>query len=225
MKTINDHKYSQRAVAPIIATLLMVAISVVGGILIFVFAQGFFTDTNIQSPTIESLEIFGYDARDRARLRTHIFDPTEAEAAGTGSPTISVAASNNLKDADAITVFVRNKGAGPLTIDVVKVFGAEYGYDTTITTATDLGTATPIASTSTATVGSSDTRFFAISTDGKKTTTGPVIGPGQDATIIIRYDEDTNGKVKIGRPIPVVIVTGGGSTFTKQVQNGVTVGV
>ena len=50
MKTTNEHKYSQRAVAPIIATLLMVAISVVGGILIFVFAQGFFTDTNIQTP-------------------------------------------------------------------------------------------------------------------------------------------------------------------------------
>ncbi|MGI0082773.1 MAG: archaellin/type IV pilin N-terminal domain-containing protein, partial [Nitrosopumilaceae archaeon] len=53
----------RRAVAPIIATLLMVAIAVVGGILIFVFAQGFFTDTSIQGPTIDSLEIFGYDAR------------------------------------------------------------------------------------------------------------------------------------------------------------------
>ena len=84
MKTINDHKYSQRAVAPIIATLLMVAISVVGGILIFVFAQGFFTDTNIQTPNIESLEIFGYDARDRAGLRTHIFDPAATEGAAGG---------------------------------------------------------------------------------------------------------------------------------------------
>ena len=227
MKIANGYKYSQRAVAPIIATLLMVAISVVGGILIFVFAQGFFTDTNIQTPNVESVEIFGYDARDRANLRTHIFDPTatDPEVAAGGTPTISAAASNNLKDDDAFTVFVRNKGAGPLTIDVVKVFGADYGYSTGITTATDLGTSTPATSTSTATTGSSATRFFVISTDGKKTTTGPVIGPGQDATIIIRYDEFTNGKVKIGRPIPIVIVTGGGSTFTKQVQNGVTVGV
>lgn len=219
MKTINDHKYSQRAVAPIIATLLMVAISVVGGILIFVFAQGFFTDTNIQSPNIESLQIFGYDARDQAALKTHIFDPTvAAPVAADGLPTVSAAASNNLKDNDAITVFVRNKGAGPLTIDTIKVFGADYRYDTAITTATTLSTTTPAVATS------ATARFFAISIDGLKTTTGPVIGPGQDATIIIRYDTDTNGLVKIGRPIPVVIFTGGGSSFTKQVQNGVTVG-
>ena len=217
MKISNDHKYSRRAVAPIIATLLMVAISVVGGILIFVFAQGFFTDTNIQTPNVESMEIFGYDARDRAGLRTHIFDPTATEGASAGTPTISAAASNNLKDDDAITVFVRNKGAGPITIDKIKVFGADYGYSTGITTATTLGTTTPAVATATA-------RFFVISTDGLNTTTGPVIEPGQDATIIIRYDELTNGKVKIGRPIPVVIVTGGGGTFTKQVQNGVTVG-
>ena len=225
MKTISYHKHSQRAVAPIIATLLMVAISVVGGILIFVFAQGFFTDTSVQTPQIESLEIFGYDARDRAALRTHIFDPTAAEAAGAGTPTISAIASNNLKDDDAITVFVRNKASSLLTIETVKVFGAEYGYSTGITSPTTLSTSTPATSTSTgATTDSSTTRFFAISTDGLKTTSGPQIGPGQDATIIIRYDEFTNGKVKIGRPIPVVIVTGGGSTFTKQVQNGVTVG-
>lgn len=221
MKTTTEHKYSQRAVAPIIATLLMVAISVVGGILIFVFAQGFFTDTNIQTPNIESLEIFGYDARDRAALRTHIFDPTattESEAAGTATiSTAPTATTIGLRDGDAITVFVRNKGAGPVTIDTIKVFGAVYTWDVS-TAAT---TALPA------------TQKFAISVTGRPTATvggvtgltpSPVIEPGQDATIIIRYEQDTNGPVKIGRPIPVVIVTGGGATFTKQVQNGVTVG-
>jgi archaeal type IV pilus assembly protein PilA len=220
VKINSDHRYSKRAVAPIIATLLMVAISVVGGILIFVFAQGFFTDTNIQTPNVESLEIYGYDARDRAALRTHIFDPTATEGAAGGTPTISTAPTSTtigLRDDNAITVTVRNKGAGPITIDKVVVFGADYTWSVS-TTATTLSTTTPAVATSTA-------RFFAISTDGLATTTSPVIGPGQDATVIIRYDDTTNGPVKIGRPIPVVIVTGGGSTFTKQVQNGVTVGI
>ena len=218
MKTISKHKYSQRAVAPIIATLLMVAISVVGGILIFVFAQGFFTDTNIQTPSIASIEIFGYDARDRETLKTHIFDPTvAAPAADDGLPTVSAEAGNNLEDNDAITVFVRNKGASPVTIDLIKVFGAEYHYDFTTAAGTALSASTPKVNTATE-------RFFAISTDGLETAAGPIIEPGQDATIIIRYDSETNGLVKIGRPIPVLIITGGGSTFTKQVQNGVTVG-
>ncbi|MEK0340135.1 MAG: archaellin/type IV pilin N-terminal domain-containing protein, partial [Nitrosopumilus sp.] len=34
---------SRRAVAPVIATLLLVAIAVVGGSIVFVFAQGFFS--------------------------------------------------------------------------------------------------------------------------------------------------------------------------------------
>lgn len=214
MKTINDYKYSQRAVAPIIATLLMVAISVVGGILIFVFAQGFFTDTSIQSPQVESLEIFGYDARDRAGLRTHIFDPAATEGAAGGTPTISTAPTATtlgLRDGDAITVFVRNKGAGQVAIDRIQVFGSDY-----------LWVATSPASTS-----APANQKFSVSLDGLPLTAvagSPVIGPGQDATIIIRYEQDTNGPVKVGRPIPVTIVTGSGATFTKQIQNGVTVG-
>ena len=215
MKTISEHMHSRRAVAPIIATLLMVAISVVGGILIFVFAQGFFTDTNIQTPTIESLEIFGYDARDQADLKTHIFDPTVASPdEDDGLATLSVAPTAStlgLQDDDAITLFVRNKGSGAVTIDTIKVFGAVYTFDVT----------TP------ATAAVPASQKFSVSLDGLPLTavsTSPVIGPGQDATIIIAYEETTNGAVKIGRPIPVVIYTGNGAAFTKQVQNGVTVG-
>ena len=217
MKTINDHKYSQRAVAPIIATLLMVAISVVGGILIFVFAQGFFTDTNIQSPNIESLEIFGYDARDQADLKTHIFDPTATSPAeADGLATLNAATTSTtigLRDGDVITLFVRNKGAGAVTIDTIKVFGITYTWDSTVTASTTVPA----------------DQKFSIAPAGLPLSTGglaaaPVIEPGQDATIIIAYEGTTNGVVKIGRPIPVVFYTGNGAAFTKQVQNGVTVG-
>ena len=55
---------NRRAVAPVIATLLMVAIAVVGGTIIFVFSQGFFSSSQISgSPTIEAVKILGYDAR------------------------------------------------------------------------------------------------------------------------------------------------------------------
>jgi hypothetical protein len=195
----------------------MVAIAVVGGILIFVFAQGFFTDTNIGTPTIESIEIFGYDASDKAILRTHIHDPTATtQNAASGFPTISAAASSNLKDDDAITVFIRNKGASAVTIERIKVYGSDYLWNV-VATSGALGTTTPAVATATE-------RFFALSRDGQNTSTAPTIEPGQEATLIIRYDEATNGKIKIGRPIPVVIQTGSGAVFTKQLQNGVAVG-
>ena len=40
-------KTKSRAVSPIIATLLLVAITVVGGTIIFVFSQSFFNTTQI----------------------------------------------------------------------------------------------------------------------------------------------------------------------------------
>ncbi len=194
-------RHTQRAVAPIIATLLMVAISVVGGILIFVFAQGFFTDTSIQTPQIESLQIFGYDARDTASLTPHD---------GGTAITVSAAADGILDDDDGIIVYVRNQGAGPVVIEKIKIFGADYTVAQGVTTAS---AAAPVS------------QKFSISTDGTTTVTGEaVINAGQEASIIIRYEENTNGEIKIGRPIPVVIVTGNGATFTKQLQNGVQVG-
>ena len=53
---------NRRAVAPVIATLLMVAIAVVGGTIIFVFSQGFFSQSQISgNPSIESVKILGYE--------------------------------------------------------------------------------------------------------------------------------------------------------------------
>ena len=61
----------RRGVAPIIVTLLMVAIAVVGGILIFVFAQGFFSSSQVEGPAIESVTMIGYDTRDVAAVENH----------------------------------------------------------------------------------------------------------------------------------------------------------
>ena len=63
---------SKRAVAPVIATLLLVAIAVVGGSIIFVFAQDYFSQTQISGVMEpESVEIFSFDARDGSPLQAH----------------------------------------------------------------------------------------------------------------------------------------------------------
>ncbi len=70
--TLEKRTRKHRAVAPVIATLLMVAIAVVGGTIIFVFSQGFFNQAQVSgTPTIESVKILGYDARDIASLIAH----------------------------------------------------------------------------------------------------------------------------------------------------------
>ena len=111
-KTENKH----RAVAPIIATLLMVAIAVVGGILIFVFTQGFFSEGQVVGPTFDNLEIFGYDARDDG---VETFDGTDITCAGETT-------TNRMADDDCLVIFVTNKGDKASTIDKVRVFGDTY---------------------------------------------------------------------------------------------------
>jgi len=65
----------RRAVSPVIATLLLVAITVVGGMTVFVFAQYFFSNSDsVAVPQSEFLQIFGYDARDvgDGELENHV---------------------------------------------------------------------------------------------------------------------------------------------------------
>jgi len=190
-----------RAVAPIIATLLMVAIAVVGGILIFVFAQGFFTDTQIGAPTIELLEIYGYDARDQALLKLHSNDEL----------TLSAAADSILDDDDGIVIYFRNRGSSTVLIERVKIYGEQYELAT--------------AATCSATLPAKEFFVMVVGDEAPNTATQcsnvAVVQSGEDASIILRYDETTNGEIKIGRPIPIQLITANGGTFSKQLQNGV----
>ena len=185
-----------RAVAPIIATLLMVAISVVGGILIFVFAQGFFQDTQIASPTIENIEIWGYNATDKTSLGTHA-----------GVQYTTGTQNNKIADGEQFAVFVRNSGGGDVLVSEISVYGVVFNPKLVATT-------TAIAT------GSTADKEWTMTTDGTNGCNCQLLVAGQEATIIIDYDSVVNGEIKVGRPIPVKITTGGGATFTKQVISG-----
>ena len=203
MKIFQNILKSKRAVAPIIATLLMVAISVVGGILIFVFAQDTFAESSISGPRTESLEIFGYDASDAISLTTH---------AATTLTSAGGAVNQKLIDGEAFSVYMRNRGANPVVIETVKVFGTEFTFDTTAT----ISATVP---------GNTKWLLTKGNTTSPLTATGnTLINPGEELTMVIAYDTDTNGEVKVGRSIPVVIKTGNGMVFTKQVSNGVRAG-
>jgi len=175
----------------------MVAISVVGGILIFVFSQGFFQDTQIAAPTIENVEIWGYNATDRTTIGTH----TGTEVAGAG------AKNNKIADGEDFTVFIRNSGGGDTLISEVEVFGVKFTYND--------------GSGALATTAAKD---WTMSTNGKDDCLCQIISAGQEATILIGWEEDVNGPLKVGRPITVKITTGAGATFTKQIVSGRDVG-
>jgi len=196
----------RKAVAPIIATLLMVAISVVGGILIFVFAQGFFKDTSIQSPTIDAIEIWGYNAKDIGPS-PWLLHSNESVTCGAG-----VLNSQKIDDNACLAIFIRNSGSNIVVIDTVRLFGIDVPFEVT---AGVIGTDSPNAGewclVQIITIGCSGDRL---------------LQPGQEMTLIVKNDKDTlNGEIKIGRPILWALETGQGQTFTKQIRAGLSSGI
>ena len=112
-----------RAVAPIIATLLMIAISVVGGILVFVFQQSMLTETEIPQQSKDQISIIGYDLRDvttTANLQDHT---------GTALPAITtLTKAGGMSVGDFGIIYVENPADTSFVIRSIEVAGASYVY-------------------------------------------------------------------------------------------------
>jgi len=158
---------SRRAVAPVIATLLLVAIAVVGGSIVFVFSQGFFSSAQISgSPTIESLKFTGYDATDGTTLLNH--DGTVFSAGNT--------AGNGLVINENVSTYLQNNSVGKVTLGEVRFGGTVYNYTST-------------------SPGTGDYQILTKGPASILTAASPEIQPGQQVSIILELDENIkNGR-------------------------------
>jgi len=114
---------SRRAVAPVIATILLVAIAVVGGGVIFAFSEESHTYLQISnSPQIDSLEITGFDARDTSLLILH----DGIHANNLPSPgDFDGQAGNGLLKGERIAVYVQNNSISTVYFSEVRFAGSE----------------------------------------------------------------------------------------------------
>ncbi len=199
-------KSNHRAVAPVIATLLMVAIAVVGGTIIFVFAQGFFSSSQISgTPQIEALSIAGYDARDVSALIAH-------EGTVMGSVGGEV---DNTKSADErIAVYVTNDSVQKITIAELRFAGELYNM--TINTGGDIGdwasggSADPADGEYVIVLNpSSGISLDLAASQGE-------IQPGQTVTMLIGLDQN----IKIGRDTQLNLKTTNGNVILGTINIG-----
>jgi len=192
-------KRNHRAVAPVIATLLMVAIAVVGGTIIFVFAQGFFSQAQISgTPTIEAIKIVGYDARDVQFLKAHtnilmVIDGSDPLVTG-----------KNLDE--RVIVYVKNDSVNQVLFTEIRLGGVVYDYATGTLTAHDAATPLP------------DNKGYSVLTDANTVLTeqAAVIAPGQSVSLLIQLDED----FPIGRDTQFKLTTTNGAIFVSTVVMG-----
>jgi len=191
---------SRRAVAPIIATLLLVAIAVVGGSIVFVFSQGFFSSAQVSgAPNIESLKFTGYDATDGAALKLHDgIDTTVATGAG----------GDGLKTGERIAIYVQNQGVNKVTLGEIRFAGSVYNF-----------ASTPLLVSLPAWATGGPSATYEILTKSPGTiidTTSPEIQPGQQVTIILELAEN----VKTGRDAQFKLSTSNGAVFVGTVIAG-----
>jgi len=191
---------THRAVAPVIATLLLVAIAVVGGTIIFVFSQGFFNQAQVSgAPTIELVKILGYDARDVQFLNAH--DGIEMVLDGSDP----VDPHKNI--GERVTVFVKNDSLNQVFLTEIRLGGTEYTYVTGTLTPYDAG----VGEVPTDGEYSVLTAFATILED-----TAAVLEPGQTATVLIQLNDD----YPIGRDIQFKLTTTNGAVYIDTVVMG-----
>ena len=210
-----QNKFTSRiAVAPVIATLLLVAIAVVGGSIVFVFSQGFFSSAQISgSPNIESLKIVGYDATDGTTLQLHN---------GLGSGVVQGQTDGALAAGERIAVYIQNNSVGKVTLSEIRFAGAVYTFvPGPASPANQIDAFDPLGVTGTLTTSAVPGYMIATTGDGIAAATvvdatSAEVQPGQQATLIIQLDEN----VKVGRDAQFKLATANGAVFVGTVIAG-----
>ena len=213
---------SRRAVAPVIATLLLVAIAVVGGSIIFVFSQGFFSSAQISgSPQIESLELVGYDMTDGAVLVLHDGFCTNGGEIGSiialetcdTTTLFDGGIGDGLVTSDRFAVYIQNQSVNDLTITEILLAGAPYVYVADPPDAGDIIGAYTVAPDLDPAVG----EYFIV-TQGDiltaqdaalKAAPQATLLPGEEVSLIFSIDDD----VPIGRDVQLKLTTANGNVF------------
>ena len=194
-------KKNRRAVAPIIATLILVAIAVVGGVMIFVFAQDFFGGESMTGPgTIDTISLAGYDLRDlnnAGNLKSHI---------ASDQLCVECDASGGLKTSDLGAIYIKNSGATAVTIAAITMNDKKY-----ILVGTGVDTVAAGFDPQDFAVYTEDLAGGAISVQSDATISGADTG-----TIFFRSADD----IGAGRTVSITVTTGSGQEFSFNVVIG-----
>jgi len=194
-------KKRHRGVSVVIGTLLIVAIAVVGSTMIFSFSQGFFNQAQISGvPTIESVRILGYDARDVTELTVH---NGKVMAVGTaGDPAVL---GKNVDE--RVAVHINNQSVKEILLTEIRLGGTVYEYDTSIE---------PLGAWDD-TVNLVPGKYF-IMRDSTRIIQEPIplLQPGQFVTILIDLDENFS----IGTDTQFKLTTANGAVFMSTMVMG-----
>ena len=193
---------SKKAVAPVIATLLLVAVAVVGGTVNFVFTQQYFNSAQASGLSgIESMVFLGYDATDKDSLIYHDGIISNPVANWHGDQT-----SYGLEQGERIAIYIQNNGVKRMIMQEVRIAGSVYEFQ-------DMGPANKMTAYSANVLESGE---YTIVKNGNKnapadTISGntPELQSGQQVTVVLELDKNFNN----GRDMQIRLTTGNGGIW------------
>lgn len=195
------HK-SRRGVAPVIATLLLVAIAVVGGAIVFAYSQNFFSSSQLSGrPTIEAMKIIGYDAR---AVETINNQNGIAFAIGSGGDNDA-----QKEIGERIAVYLKNDSVQSITLSELRFGGQTYNF----TSSPTLGSLSALTNGQYTIAGVSG---GAGDPDLLTTNSVAEIQPGQTVSVVLALSEN----MKSGRDTQFKITTTNGAVFVNTVVIG-----
>ena len=204
MKEIPKLFVHRRALAPVIANLLLIAITVVGGTITFGSAQDSYNSSQVSGLDIDFLQILGYDSRDSCTLIFAAGFETECGIAGEfGSP--SNGAGVRQYD-ERIAVYIVNHSSKKVLLSEVKFGGIVYN-------STNAGLLTLWDDSVDFVPGQ-----HAIMDNGNSLLIAEnhEIQAGQTVTVVL----DLESNFKIGRTAQMRITTGNGAVYVADITIG-----
>jgi len=191
----------RRGVAPIIATLILIAIAVVGGTIISLYTNEVFATAQISGgPSIELLEILGYDATDSQELINFDDQMLQTYSGGLSDGQKSVG--------DRVAIYVQNHSIQSVIINELRFAGTVYTFSQNV------GTLMPYFMGSAPAVG--EYAILLKAPDELLNSSTPIIEAGQTVTLVIGLDDN----IKIGRDGQIKITTNHGAVFLGTAKTG-----
>jgi len=186
--------HAHQAVAPIIATLLLIAIAIVGGTIISLYSNELFISAQISGyPTIELVQILGHDTRDGS-LIANFYEQYLAVYSGGFEDGKKIAG-------ERVSVFVQNHGVNDFVINELRFAGTAYTFTPNVDTLGWYFSNTAPAR--------GEYVILLDSPDILLDSSLGIIGPGQTVTLIIGLDHN----IKIGRNAQIKITSNNGAVF------------
>jgi len=186
--------HAHQAVAPIIATLLLIAIAIVGGTIISLYSNELFISAQISGyPTIELVQILGHDTRDGSLIANY-YEQYLAVYSGGFEDGKKIAG-------ERVSVFVQNHGVNDFVINELRFAGTAYTFTPNVDTLGWYFSNTAPAR--------GEYVILLDSPDILLDSSLGIIGPGQTVTLIIGLDHN----IKIGRNAQIKITSNNGAVF------------